>query len=170
MRQLGYRVAELDRLQTDPDSSSSNQPKTTELQLHQEIQQLMHQLQHTQLHIHDVIHQHVQATKTPHTAQLNALTEGLQQVHLIAQNAHAAVAHTLAATLQDTALSTAGPELPRATAPVTADISMDPEAYNHHLGNPLNPGVPPYTGAQDPGLWLLQVQALFQAHRTPASQ
>ena len=44
IQQLDYRVAELDRLQTDPASSSSNQPTTTELQFHQEIQQLAHQL------------------------------------------------------------------------------------------------------------------------------
>ena len=36
MQQLDYRVAELDRLQTDTASSSSSQPTTTELQLHQE--------------------------------------------------------------------------------------------------------------------------------------
>ena len=94
MQQLDYRVAELERLQTDPaSSSSSTHPTTTELQLHQEIQQLAHQLQHTQLHIPDVIHQQVQATTAPQTAQLNVLAEGLQQVHLIA---HAAVAHALA--------------------------------------------------------------------------
>ena len=51
MQQLDYRVAELERLQTDPASSSSTHPTTTELQLHQEIQQLAHQLQDTQLHI-----------------------------------------------------------------------------------------------------------------------
>ena len=52
MQQLDYRFAELERLQTDPAySSSSTHPTTTELQLHQEIQQLAHQLQHTQLHI-----------------------------------------------------------------------------------------------------------------------
>ena len=52
MQQLDYRVAELERLLTDPTTtSSSTQPTTTELQLHQEIQQLTHQLQDTQLHI-----------------------------------------------------------------------------------------------------------------------
>ena len=70
MQQLYYRVAELERLQLDPTSSSSTQHTTTELQLHQEIQQLAHQLQHTQLHIPTVIHQQVQATTAPHTAQL----------------------------------------------------------------------------------------------------
>ena len=44
MQQLDYRFSELEILQTDPASSSSNQPTTTELQLHQEIQQLAHQL------------------------------------------------------------------------------------------------------------------------------
>ena len=110
MQQLYYRVAELERLQLDPTSSSSTQHTTTELQLHQEIQQLAHQLQHTQLHIH----QQVQATTATETAQLNVLAEGLQQVHLIAQNAHAAVAKALAAPLQDTAQSTSGSALPRA--------------------------------------------------------
>ena len=77
MQQLDYRVAELEKLQTYPaSSSSSNQPTTTELQLHQDIQQLAHQLQHTQLHIPDVIHQQVQATTAPQTAQLNVLAEG----------------------------------------------------------------------------------------------
>ena len=93
MQQLDYRVAELERLQTD----FSNQPTTTELQLHQEIQQLPHQLQHTQLHIPDVIHQQVQATTATHTAQLNVLAEVLQQVHLMAHKAHAAVANALEA-------------------------------------------------------------------------
>ena len=49
-------------------------------------------------------------------------------------------------------------------------MSTDPDAYNDHLGNPVNPRLPPYTGGEDPGLWLLQVQALFQAHQTPAAQ
>ena len=53
MQQLDYRVAE--RLQKDPASSSANQPTTTELQLLQEIQQLAHELQHTQVHIPDMI-------------------------------------------------------------------------------------------------------------------
>ena len=48
MKQLDYRVAELEQLQTYPTTtSSSTQPTTTELQLHQEIQQLAHQLQDT---------------------------------------------------------------------------------------------------------------------------
>ena len=138
MQQLDYRVAELERLQTDPvsSSSSSTHPTTTELQLHQEIQQLAHQLQHTQLHILDVIHQQVQATTAPQAAQLNVLAEGLQQVHLIAQNAHAAVAHAFAAPLQDTAQSTTGP------TPVIADMYMDHDAYNDHLGNQVNPRLP----------------------------
>ena len=120
--------------------------------------------------IPDVIHQHVQTTTAPHTAQLNMLAKGLQHVHLIAQNAHAAVAHALAAQLQDTAQSITVPELPRSTTPVTVDMSMDPDAYNDHLGNPVNHCLPTYTGAEDPGLWLLQVQALFQAVQAPATQ
>ena len=44
MQQLDHRVTELERLQTDPASSSSNQHTTIELQLHQEIQQLAHKL------------------------------------------------------------------------------------------------------------------------------
>ena len=67
------------------------------------------------------------------------------------------MAHALAATLHDTAQSTIGPKLPHAPAPVTADMSMDPDAYNNHIGNPVNPRLPHYTGAEDPGLWLLQV-------------
>ena len=52
MQQLDYRVAELERFQIDTTTtSSSTQPTTTKLQLHHEIQQLAHQLQHTQLHI-----------------------------------------------------------------------------------------------------------------------
>ena len=123
------------------------------MQLHQEIQQLAHQLQHTQLHIPDVIHQQVQATTAPQAAKLNVLAEGLQQVHLIAQNAHAAVAHAFPAPLQDTAQSTTGPTLPRAPTPAVADMSMDHDAYNDHLGNPVNPRLPPYIGAEDPWLW-----------------
>ena len=71
MQQLDYRVAETKEiLKIDPTSSSSSstQPTTTELQLHQEIQQLAHQLQHTQLHIPAVIHQQVQATTAPQTS------------------------------------------------------------------------------------------------------
>ena len=117
-----------------------------------------------------MIHQQVQATTAPHTAQLNVLAEDLQQVHLIAQNAPAALAHALAAPLQDAEQSTTGPELPRAQAPVTAGMPMDPDAYNNHLRNPVNPRLPHCTGAEDPGLWLLQVQALLQAQQTPAAQ
>ena len=39
-----------------------------------------------------------------------------------------------------------------------------------NLGNPVNPRLPPYTGAEDTGLWLLQVQALLQAHQTLTAQ
>ena len=98
------------------------------------------------------------------------LAEGFQQAHVIAQNAQPAVSKALTAPLQDTAQSTAGPELPRAPAPVTADMSMYHDAYNNHLGNQVNPRLHTYTGAADTGLWLLQVQALFQAHQTPAAQ
>ena len=43
---------------------------------------------------------------------------------------------------------------------------MDHDAYNDHLANPVNPRLHPYTSAEDPELWLLQVQALFQGHQT----
>ena len=105
-----------------------------------------------------MVHKQVQATRTPQTAQLKVLAEGLQQVHLIAQNAHEAVAHALAATLQDTAQSTAGQALPLVSAHAAAGMSMDPDPYNDHLGNPVNPRLPTYTGVEDPGLGLLQVQ------------
>ena len=71
MKRLDYRIAELEILQTDHFYSSYNQPTTTELQLHQEIQQLAHQLQHTQLYLPDVVINHVHATTTTQTAQLN---------------------------------------------------------------------------------------------------
>ena len=41
---------------------------------------------------------------------------------------------------------------------------------NDHLGNPVNPRLHHYTGAEDPGLWLLQVKDLFQAHKISAAQ
>ena len=47
---------------------------------------------------------------------------------------------------------------------------MDTDAYNDHLGNPVNPRLPPYSGAEDPDLWLIQVPALFRAHQTPAAE
>ena len=53
--------------------------------------------------------------------------------------AHAAVAHALEAPMQDTAQSTTGPELPGAPAPVTTDMSMDPDAYNDHLPGEYTP-------------------------------
>ena len=117
-----------------------------------------------------MIHQQVQATTAPQTAQLNVLAEGLQQVHVIAQKAHAAVVNALAAPLRDTAQSTSGSALPRAQAPTVVDMSMDHNAYNDHLGNPVNSSLPPYTDVKDHGLWLLQVPAWFQAHQTPAAQ
>ena len=108
------------------------------MQLHQEIQQLAHQLQLSQRHIPAVINQQVKATTAPQTAQLNVLAEGLQQAHLIALIAQAAVANALAA------------PLPRAPAPAVADMSMDHDAYNDHLCNPVNPRLPHYTSAEDP--------------------
>ena len=83
------------------------------------------------------------ATTAPQTAQLNVLAEGLQQVNLIAQNAQTAVANALAAPLHDTAQSTSGSALPSAPAPAVADMYMDHDAYNDHLGNPVNPRLPP---------------------------
>jgi len=141
MQQLDYRGAQVGEI-TDRLYLPLLQPTTTELQLHQEFPQLAHQLQHTQLHIPAVIYQQVQATTAPQTAHLNVLAEGLQQGHLIAQNAQAAVANALTAPLQDTAQSASGPALPRAPAPAFADMSMDHDAYNDDLGNPVNPRLP----------------------------
>ena len=47
---------------------------------------------------------------------------------------------------------------------------MDHYAYNDHPGNPVNHLLLSYTGAEGPGLWLLQVQALCQAHQTLEDQ
>ena len=84
------------------------------------------------------------------------LAEGLQHVHLIAQNAHAAVINWSGAATSP--------------VPVTADMSIDQDANNDHIGNPVNPRLPHYTGAEDHGLWLLHVEVLFQVHQTPAAQ
>ena len=34
---------------------------------------------------------------------------------------------------------------------------------------PSNPKLPHYTGAEDPGIWSMQVQACFLAHKTPTA-
>ena len=66
----------------------------------------------------------VRATTAPHTAQLNVLAEASPTGPLD----RAERARSGGPRFGSTAPSTTGPELPRATAPVTADMSMDTDA------------------------------------------
>ena len=125
--------------------------------MQQEIARLTQQLELTRMQLPQAVHQQVGAAHAQHSAQLSMLASGLNQVHQLAQHANATAARALAA--------------PVLAAPAVglADDSMQQEE-SPRSSSTANPHLPPYSGSEDPGLWAFQVDALFQANRTPPAQ
>ena len=106
------------------------------------------------------------ATQTQH-----ALTSLAQQQEALL----AAHAHNQQELARLTAIvTTAQKQKPQPPAQYAAPMVDDNEFYDAHEqpveSHHFNPSLPHYTGAEDPGLWLLKVQAEFEAHRTPTAQ
>ena len=60
------------------------------------------------------------------------------------------------------------PPMPPPEARMLEEEFSNPEPIPN--ANPMNPKLPPYSGAEDPDFWILQVKACFAANKTPEDQ